>query len=216
MKLEEMAAFFEARLDGYDHQMLCNVEGCKEGYDKVVALLPADAEHILDLGCGTGLELDVIFAARPILQVTGVDLSQGMLDVLAKKHADKKLQLLCGDYFALPLGENKFDCAISVESLHHFSHEAKTALYSRIHAALKENGCYIECDYMVLTQQEEDALFAENERLRAQADIPQNVYCHFDTPCTVQNQIAMLRQAGFRRVTQHMRIGATTVLLAEK
>ena len=39
LKLEEMAAFFEARLDGYENQMTENVQGCREAYALIPTLL---------------------------------------------------------------------------------------------------------------------------------------------------------------------------------
>ncbi len=38
-KPEEMRAFFAARVDGYDAHMLQNVQGVKEGYAQMTALL---------------------------------------------------------------------------------------------------------------------------------------------------------------------------------
>ncbi|WP_367355490.1 trans-aconitate 2-methyltransferase [Atribacter sp.] len=48
-------------------------------------LLPETVVNLLDLGCGTGLELDEIFKIRPNIKVTGVDLSKAMLGILNKK-----------------------------------------------------------------------------------------------------------------------------------
>ena len=53
--LEKMGAFFDARLDGYDEHMLTDIEGAGEFYPFTASLLPEG--NILDLGCGTGLEL---------------------------------------------------------------------------------------------------------------------------------------------------------------
>ena len=57
--LEKMSDFFEARLDGYDAHMLTNIESAAEFYPLTAKQLPmAETCHILDLGCGTGLELE--------------------------------------------------------------------------------------------------------------------------------------------------------------
>ena len=57
-KLEKMSDFFEARIDGYEAHMLNDIKGLKEGYRKLAELIPVNTAKILDLGCGTGLELD--------------------------------------------------------------------------------------------------------------------------------------------------------------
>ena len=74
--MEEMSVFFTRRVEGYDEHMLQNVAGCAEGYELLAQNLPENAEDVLDLGCGTGLELDAMLAKRPELRVTGIDLTQ--------------------------------------------------------------------------------------------------------------------------------------------
>ena len=53
----------------------------------MAALLPEGCGPLLDLGCGTGLELDRVFARWPELAVTGVDLCAAMLEKLREKQA---------------------------------------------------------------------------------------------------------------------------------
>ena len=214
--LEKMDSFFEKRVEEYDEHMLCEVEGCKEGYIKMAQLIPDETETLLDLGCGTGLELDEIFKTHPDINVTGIDITEAMLKKLKHKHPNKRIKLICGDYFKVDFEKERYDCAVSFQTMHHFSPDKKTDLYKKIYSLLKEKGIYIECDYMVLTQQEEDLYFSENKRKRKEQGIPDDVYCHYDTPCTVDNQIMMLKKAGFKKVTQVFRIENTTMLLAEK
>lgn len=216
MPIERMDAFFTARTDGYDEHMLRNVEGCREGYEEMARLVPEKTQDLLDLGCGTGLELDFLFPRFPELRVTGIDLTPAMLDCLSKKHPDKSLTLICGDYFQTDFGVNCFDCAVSFETMHHFTPEKKTELYRRVWHSLRPGGCYIECDYMAETQEQEDFFFAENERLRREAGAKEGEYFHYDTPCTAENQMRMLRDAGFSRVEKIFRIGGTVMMVAEK
>lgn len=215
MAMEKMDDFFTARVDGYDEHMLANVEGCKDAYREMARQITAPCHSLLDLGCGTGLELDEIFRRMPDVRVTGIDLTQAMLDQLMQKHSDKNLRLICGSYFEVPFGSG-YDCAVSFQTLHHFSHEEKTALYRKIYEALKPDGAYIECDYMVETQAEEDFYFAENLRIRRELGIGEKEFYHYDTPCTVDNQIGMLKTAGFSHVERVFRAGCTTLLTARK
>lgn len=215
-KLEPMSDFFTARVADYDAHMLANVEGCKEAYPMMASLVPANTGRLLDLGCGTGLELDEIFKRLPNISVTGIDLTQAMLDRLKEKHPDKQINLIHGNYFTADFGPKEYDCAVSFETMHHFSHEKKTGLYRKICDALTPGGRYIECDYMVDTQEEEDHWSAENRRIRQEQGIPQDAFFHYDTPCTIANQIAMLKAAGFSTVSQHFRMGGTALLMAIK
>ena len=130
MKLEKMDDFFAARIDGYDEHMKRDIEGASGFYAYTASLLPlAGGSRVLDLGCGTGLELEEYFVLNPGAAVTGIDLSEAMLNVLKAKFPDKGLTLIHASYFDAPLGSGQYDAAVSVESLHHFPAERKTSLY---------------------------------------------------------------------------------------
>ena len=211
-----MSDFFTARAEGYDEHMLKEVEGCKECYKKMAQLVPADTKKLLDLGCGTGLELDEIFKIYPDIEVTGVDLTKVMLDQLKEKHPDKKITLINDSYFHYEFGIEQYDLGISFETMHHFSHEDKVELYTKLHNCLKSSGKYIECDYMVTSQKEEDFYYQENQRLRKELKLPEGEFYHYDTPCTIDNQIKMFHQAGFSKAEMILREGNTTIIIAEK
>ena len=101
--LEKMDKFFENRLSGYDEHMLTNIESAGEFYPFTAKQLPTTENcHILDLGCGTGLELEAYYLLNPSARVTGIDLSQGMLAALKKKFTGKNITLVCGSYFDVP------------------------------------------------------------------------------------------------------------------
>ncbi|NNJ29698.1 class I SAM-dependent methyltransferase [Lacrimispora defluvii] len=214
--MERMEDFFAARVDEYEEHMLSGVEGCEQAYAVIPSLLTESCRDLLDLGCGTGLELKQIFKRFPDISVTGIDLTREMLDQLKHNFPGRKLNLICGNYFDVELKRNTFDCAISFQTMHHFEHEAKIGLYQKIFEALNGDGRYIECDYMVEDQEEEDLHFAEYKRLRDEMGIQEGEFYHYDTPCTVTNQITMLKKGGFERVEMVFRIGNTTILAAYK
>jgi len=214
--IEKMSDFFTARVDGYEEHMLNEVVGCKDGYIKMAELLPKTTSNLLDLGCGTGLELDEIFKKHPNIKVTGVDLTKAMLDVLKQKHPDKDLTLIHVNFFDYDFGIERFDAIISFQVMHHYSHEQKIKLYSRLYTALKPGGRYIECDYMVIKQEDEDFYFQEDARIRSEQNLPVGEVYHYDTPCTIDNQLKMLRMAKFERVEMVWRRGNTTMIVADK
>ncbi|MBE6887423.1 MAG: methyltransferase domain-containing protein [Ruminococcaceae bacterium] len=215
-KLEQMSDFFTARVVGYDEHMINDVEGCKECYKKMATLVPLQTKNLLDLGCGTGLELDEIFKILPHIAVTGIDMTQAMLDELKRKHPDKALNLICDDYFKVDFGISHYDCAVSFQTMHHFDHKSKVSLYSKICNALTDKGCYIECDYMITEQAEENFYYSELARMKKEQGLKEDEFYHYDTPCTIDNQIMLLKKAGFKTVEQVLRIENTTILVAKK
>ncbi len=211
--LEKMTDFFTARTGIYDDHMLSNF---KNGYKKLAEMIPDTVTSLLDLGCGTGLELDEIFKRFPELKVTGIDLTQKMLDRLKEKFGHKNITLINADYFQYDFGTNTYDTVISFETLHHFEHHEKIKLYKKIFNALTPNGQYIECDYMVFKQEEENFYFSENKRLRIEHGIKDGEFYHYDTPCTISNQIMMMNKAGFIHVKEEWREANTVIIRAKK
>lgn len=215
--LEPMAAFFEARLQGYDEHMLENIAGAREFYPFTARCLPQTGDvRILDLGCGTGLELEYYFALNPAAKVTGIDLSEGMLRALKEKFPDREMKLVCGSYFDVLLEEGRYDAAVSVESLHHFTKEEKIALYQKLCMALKDGGFFILTDYFALSDEEEQALRQELLRIKAAEGISSEDFYHFDTPLTVGHETEALLTAGFRKVEVLKNWGATYTIKAER
>ncbi len=199
--LEKMNDFFTARVDGYDEHMKSNIEGASDFYRYTAELLPNDAgAKVLDLGCGTGLELEEFFKVNPDASVTGIDLTKAMLDELKKKFPEKDLDLICGSYFEEPFGEKAYDAAVSVESLHHFKKEKKLGLYNKLHGSLKDNGYFILTDYFAESEELETEYFHNLEEIKRNEGLSEDEFYHYDTPLTVEHEIEVLKEAGFSKV----------------
>ena len=215
--LEKMGEFFDVRLDGYEEHQLKTIASAEEFYPFTAACLPkAPGSRILDLGCGTGLELRYYYEMVPTAAVTGIDLAPGMLEALRKKFPEKALILIQGSYFDVPFQENAFDAAVSVESLHHFTKEEKIPLYAKLRRALKPSGFFILTDYFAGSDEEEQSRREELLRLRKEQKLPDEEFYHFDTPLTVENEKEALLAAGFSSVTVLGNWGPTFTLKAER
>ena len=213
---EKMEDFFAARIGIYEYNILHNIEGLPEGYSELAKHIPSGILNLLDLGCGTGLELEEIFKINPDINVTGIDLTQPMLDRLSEKYSDKNVTTICASYLDYEFGDGKYDCVISFETMHHWPYEVKAQVYNNILITLKNGGRYIECDYMVEKQSEEDYWLSESKRIRAEQNIADNEVYHLDIPCTIDNQTKLLLKVGFARVDMVWRKGGTTIIVAEK
>lgn len=214
--LEKMRVFFENRLQGYDEHMLTCIQGAEEFYPFTAAALPRTENcRILDLGCGTGLELEPFFSLNPSAKVTCIDLSPKMMDVLRGKFPEREIELIVGSYFDVPLGESVFDAAVSVESLHHFTMEEKIPLYQKLRRALRQGGYFILTDYFSLSDEEELQYRRDLQALKQAQGIEEGGLYHFDTPLTVTHETQALLSAGFSSVTVLGSWGATYTLKAE-
>jgi SAM-dependent methyltransferase len=213
--LETMNDFFSRRIDTYDEHML-SMAKLRNAYTKMANLIPLRTKTILDLGCGTGLELNEIFRIIPDIAVTGIDMNHAMLEKTKAKYADKTINTICADYRNYDFGNCFYDAAISFETMHHLTHEEKIKVYKSILNSLKSGGRYIECDYMVSTQTEEDNFIKEYEALKQKCNVDNNELYHFDIPCTIENEMKLFSLAGFQNIEQIWNEDQAVILVGEK
>jgi SAM-dependent methyltransferase len=75
-------------------------------------------KSVIDVGIGTGR--GSLPLARDGYDVTGVDISQAMLDQCRREAGAIPIELMVGDLTALPVAENRFDSLISLNVAVHF------------------------------------------------------------------------------------------------
>ena len=215
--LEKMGDFFDSRVDGYEEHQMNTIEDAEVFYPFTASCLPKERKaRVLDLGCGTGLELTEYFKVNPDARVTGIDLAPEMLSVLRSKFPEKDLELIVGSYFEVPFEEEAYDAALSVESLHHFTKEEKITLYTKLRNALKEGGYFILTDYFAKCNEEEEYFRSELLRIRREENLKDDVFYHYDTPLTAEHEIEALNAAGFSSVEIINSCGVTSTLKAYK
>ena len=213
--LERMGEFFDARITGYEEHQLNCIDSAQEFYPFTASCLPQiPGVHILDLGCGTGLELGYYYEMVPSAVITGIDLAPGMLGELRNKYPDKSMTLILGSYFDVPFKERAYDAAVSVESLHHFTKEKKIPLYEKLRNAMKPKGYFILTDYFAFSDEEERFHHSELLRLKKEQGIADEAFYHYDTPLTVKHETEALLEAGFSYVEVLKNWGATHTIKA--
>lgn len=121
-EIEEMTDFFSKRIDIYED---VHLEHWEKEYAHIADYFDEELYTLLDIGCGTGLELEAIYNRFPKVKVTGIDLSEDMLNKLQAKYKNKEIELILADYFEYPFGKEKYNAALSFETLHHFEYEKK-------------------------------------------------------------------------------------------
>jgi len=203
-KPEPMGDFFNKRADGYNKHMLSESGSSVEDYKKLGSHFPQTNEkvQILDIGCGTGIELDYIWEQAPNAHITCVDMSQRMLELLLKNHPESrdKICIIKASYADWEYPAEAFNMVVSSMTLHHLWQNEKTIVYRKILCTLKPGGSYIESDFIV------NAVLSEQYRRRYEiitSVLPEKVKAgeyHIDIPFTVEVQRTLLLDAGFQTV----------------
>lgn len=217
---EEIADFFNENAAGYEKMHLSAVEDGMEGKRSMVGQLPESLKHLLDLGAGTGLELEELFRRFPDISVTVVDISDQMLARLQQRFPDKNIKVIAGDYFTADFGNEPYDAAISSMSLHHWLPEEKTKLFRRILDALAPGAVYVENDFL-LTEGTPEQIAAKEEcgieeRRRLDEENPSLTHVHLDVPMSVATEIQLLKDAGFSDIKEVWRSANNVTLTAHK
>ncbi|MCL2517823.1 MAG: class I SAM-dependent methyltransferase [Oscillospiraceae bacterium] len=196
MELERMGDYFNIRAKKYDNDIVGN--NLDEFYEEIANLVEVDTliPKILDLGCGTGLELERLFIKYPDMIVTGIDLSSEMLEELKNKYKNKNINVIYGSYFDVDFGGD-FDIVLSTYSLHHFNETEKLLIYKKVFDTLKSGGLYIEGDKNAKNDEQQLFFLEELKRIKKEQNLSDDSFYHYDTPMTAENQIKLLQSVGF-------------------
>lgn len=149
-KKEQVAKMFDNISHRYDFLNHFLSLGIDKGWRRTAIKLLKDLKpkQILDVATGTG-----DFAIQALVlnpeKVTGVDISEGMLDVGRRKMRDRKLEhvieLQGGDSENLPFEENKFDAVTVAFGVRNFENLERGL--SEIYRVLKPGGKVVVLEF---------------------------------------------------------------------
>ena len=116
----------------------------------VCEAMPADCGVAVDLGCGTGIVLECMYArARQVIGVDGsprmLELSRRRLTPLAGSSSEDRLSLRIGDLSHLPLRDGEAGFASINMVLHHISEPP--SVLTEIHRSLHPGGLLLVADF---------------------------------------------------------------------
>lgn len=218
-QIEPMADFFDNRAEGYENHMRGCVNDFSEFYKTISnPILDTDKPLlILDLGCGTGLEIEDIYKKAPNASLVCVDVSKEMLAKLKEKYSalNKTINLIKKSYLTFKYKPNKYDFIVSVMTMHHFEYDVKLKLYSAIRNSLKNGACYIEGDYVVSESEEKNKLDEYFALKKSRPEILDGSY-HIDIPFSKETQLELFKVAGFSKVDLIWEKGSDVVFVAYK
>jgi len=218
--LEEMSEFFNKRAKTYNEHMFETVERFEEYYDELSIPMGESIEKIkvLDIGCGTGLELEGIFKRNPNVEIDVIDMSEEMLEILKEKYKDKlcKIEIIKGSYLTILFKQNYYDYVVASMTIHHFTKEEKENLYNKINNSLKEDGKYIEGDYYMLSKEKEKhCLDFYYDAINKIPESERQLY-HIDIPFVIESEIELLKSCGFTKIYKQLQFGEKCILVGQK
>lgn len=115
-------------------------------------LIPNENIKVLDVCTGTGSNIINLAKKKTLVNITGIDNSQGMLNVGLKKIAKHKLsnvELLLQDATNMNLVDKSFDYAIISLILHEMEDNIAFKTLKNTHKALKDNGKLIVFEFII-------------------------------------------------------------------
>lgn len=149
-KTEQVREMFDSIAPAYDWMNRAMTFGVDKSWRrKAVNMVAAAAPaHIIDIATGTG-DLAIALARKmPQALVTGIDLSQGMVDIGCRKIADAglsdRVKLLTADCLAMPFPDDAADAITVAYGVRNFEHLDRG--YAEMFRVLRPGGmlCVIE------------------------------------------------------------------------
>jgi tRNA (cmo5U34)-methyltransferase len=196
--------YFGSLVERYDSLIRRAVPRYDELLARTVEYMPATAQRILDLGCGTGNLTAVVAARYPEAELTVVDGSGEMLALARQRLGERRVACIEARFEELELEPGSYDLVTSSIALHHVADLAQ--LFRRLHPVLKPGGHLVYADQMRGTSDVHHALNMERMRdfwrlpghldaaERAGLDAHSAEHDHY---ASVPDQLAWLAQAGF-------------------
>lgn len=163
---------------------------------------------VLDLGCGTGNLSRKIIAAYPNAAVTCIDMAENMIAMAqAKLKNAADVTFWRGDIRNFDYSE-KYDAIVASLVLHHIERKDKPHFYRKIHHALSKKGVFFCIDIFLSPNGHIQKLHMNKwkEFMRANGlpmrKINDMIRRHQkeDRPVFLEDELGIMRKAGFRRV----------------
>lgn len=104
-----------------------------------------------------------------------------------------------GSYLTFDYPKGRYTYIMASATLHRLIDEEKRELYPKLREALTDDGCLILGDYFVSPELAAKRLREYRELIASGVDLRNGKY-HFDVPTTVENEKALLAEAGFASI----------------
>lgn len=135
------------------HRWLCQSASWKAGLQKLLpwTLEGLDlGEHLLEIGPGPGLTMDLLRARVP--QMTALEIDPRLADSLKRRMANTNVRVMGGDATDMPFEDQQFSAVVAFTMLHHVPSIAlQNRLISEVQRVLKPGGIFSGVDSLVIS-----------------------------------------------------------------
>lgn len=164
-------------------------------------------EKILDLGSGTGLLAYYWYQQFPESEYSLIDIADNMLEIARKRfYGLNNFSYTISDYRS-DFPEEHFDAVVSALSVHHLENGDKKTLFSDIYRHLNENGIFVNYDQFCGGSETMNGLYDsywERHLLKSGLNSHDIMLWkerrRLDRECSVEDEIKMLKETGFKEV----------------
>lgn len=179
---------------------------------KAVNAATPDAKRLLDIGCGAGNYTLKLLQSLPLLEITLIDLSRGMLERARQRIGAltpaATLNLHQVDIREFVCDEGQYDVVVAAAVLHHLRNDNEwRAVFEKIYCSLKPGGCFWVSDLVHHSNPAVQAMMWERYgdylvQLKGE-DYRGQVFAYIeqeDSPRPLLFQLDLLREVGFQGV----------------
>ncbi|MCP4755429.1 MAG: class I SAM-dependent methyltransferase [Proteobacteria bacterium] len=214
-----MGDFFDRVAHDYDVVHTSHIDRGEEHYLALSSpIAPTMAGlKMLNIGCGTGLELAGVLKKIPNAHIHCIDLSRKMLDILEKRYRSgaHSISTELGSYLNYEYPPNEYDYVMASGTLHHLLDEEKLDLYPRLLNSMMDGGCLIVGDYFVSAAEAKNHLDTYRGLLSKGIDLKRGKY-HIDIPTTCDNEKTLLSRSGFGNTETIWESSNHAIIVAKK
>ncbi|OGN03667.1 MAG: hypothetical protein A2655_03905 [Candidatus Yanofskybacteria bacterium RIFCSPHIGHO2_01_FULL_43_42] len=199
----------------------------KEHLDMLISIISdgySSDKYILDLGYGSGQVEEMLYAQIPDANIVGTDNSDVMIELSKKRLGDKfsKLTVInhsLEDIEALELPKGNYQYVISVQALHHLTHDQQKKIFQFVYNTLGSGGSFLFIDRIALDVQTfEQSYKAIYEKMfnKPFEGYKKDIEQKGDYPGTPEEHISWLQEVGFKATCLNKKFDRAFILGVKK